>query len=429
MSRLHARSLEVLLRRYLTAASLLILLLLLAVGLSRQWSALAITLMLSSALLLLWLISAGLWRKVLTAFNRANLHLEAIRMEDYNQHAKPAFSHGKVADFHRELEQLSDRLLEQKSRYDQHIFLVYRLIDQLDAPILVFNEKHQLSYANGAFSDLYGHPWQMYRHASPGLLGLQLEDKGWRFEQQPREPQWQIRHSEFIDMNQTHQLLVFINIKSALRENQLAAWQQIIRVLGHEIRNSLTPVSTLAQSLEGKVTAPREKQALGVITERCQHLQDFVSRYSSIAKEFSLSCQWLATDALGSRLRGLFAETPLEIHRHTPRIWADAAFLEQVLINLIKNAVEASPPQSPILLRFAHQGERDSIEVIDRGQGFANLDNLFVPFYSTKQQGQGIGLSFCRNIIEQHGGEISLANNDGAPGVTVTVLLPSPKTE
>ena len=429
MKPLHARSLEALLRRYLVATTLVILLLQLAVGLSRQWSALAITLMLSSSLLLLWLLSLGLWRKTLTAFNRANLHLEAIRMEDYNQHAKPAFSQGKVADFHKELEQLSDRLLEQKSRYDQHIFLVYRLIDQLDAPILVFNEKLQLSYANGAFSDLYGHPWQMYRHASPGLLGLQQDDKGWQFEQHPREPQWQIRHSEFIDMNQTHQLLVFINIKSALRENQLAAWQQIIRVLGHEIRNSLTPVSTLAQSLESKVAAPREKQALGVITERCQHLQDFVSRYSSIAKQFSLSCQWLATDALGSRLRGLFEGVPLEIQRRTPRIWADAAFLEQVLINLIKNAVEASPPDSPIQLRFAHLGERDSIEVIDAGQGFANLDNLFVPFYSTKQQGQGIGLSFCRNIIEQHGGEISLANNEGAPGVTVTVLLPSPKAE
>ncbi|MCJ8271368.1 MAG: sensor histidine kinase, partial [Psychrosphaera sp.] len=193
---------------------------------------------------------------VLTAFDRANLHLDAIVQENYNQHAKPNFKQGKVADFHQQLIHLSQQLQAKKSNYDQHVFLVYQLIEQLDSPILVFNAKQQLSFANDAFYHLFGQHWQLFRHGSPELLGLsntyqnspqqEKSKPAWQFEDAEKNNRWQIRQSEFIDAGQTYQLLVFIDIESALRENQLNAWQQIIRVLSHEIRNSLTPVSSLA---------------------------------------------------------------------------------------------------------------------------------------------------------------------------------------
>jgi signal transduction histidine kinase len=288
---------------------------------------------------------------------------------------------------------------------------------------MVFDHHPQLTYANSAFNELFPQPWQIFRNSSPGLLGLEFVDNNWRFKEKPRDSKWQIRHSEFIDNGKTHQLLVFVNIESALRQSQLSAWQQLIRVLGHEIRNSLTPVSALAQGLSLKAEGDREKQALNVITERCQHLQDFVSRYASITKPFHLNCQLLSVSNITKRIQGLLKDINLEVELKTEHFWADPAFIEQVLLNVIKNANEASEPGEIIKLIFSENVNSSLIEVVDSGHGFANLDNLFVPLYSTKQNGQGIGLSFCRNIIEHHKGTIELVNNN-APGVTVSITLP-----
>jgi len=381
-------------------------------------------------LLLLLTMSKRFYYKIFIAFDRATLHLDAIDQDDFNQYAKSAFLTGRVKEFHQQLNLLSEKLQQQKSRYDQQVFVVYQLIEQLDTPILVFNQKQQLTFGNAAFQQLFGQPWQMLRHSSPHLLGLKYasENAEWRFsdisKQKKNDPQWQIRHSEFIDAGETYQLLVFINIRSALRESQLNAWQQIIRVLGHEIRNSLTPVSSIAESLSVKERNQRDKQALEVITERCQHLQDFVDRYSSLAKKLQLSRQWVQVKELTDRISRLFSENSLQIKNSVRSIWVDGAFFEQVLINLIKNSVEADA--NVISLTFKQSNDHISITIIDDGHGFANLENLFIPLYSTKIKGQGIGLSFCRNIIEQHDGVISLTNNADA-GVTVCIQIPSPQ--
>ena len=365
-------------------------------------------------------------RRITTGFERALLHLEGLRMEDYNQYAKAEFNQGCVGLFHDELKALSEDLIDQKSRYDQHAFLVYQLIDQLSTPIMVFNQKNKLSYANGAFTLLYPQHWQMYRQASPKFLSLINNNNQWQFEDENKNKQWQISQSEFIDSGEAHQLLVFTNIESALRASQLNAWQQIIRVMSHEIRNSLTPVSSLAESLLARTKEQRDQQALALISDRCHHLQDFVSRYSSLSQSLNLNCQAVPILPLVERLTGLFSQTNLVVDIKCENLWADAVFLEQVLINLIKNADEAGA--DIIQLHIFNNLDNSIIEVIDNGHGFANLDNLFVPLYTTKQDGQGIGLSFCRNIIEQHKGTIELTNkvdeNNIKKGVKVIINLP-----
>jgi len=418
------KSLEQLLKTCFIATSLLVVSLLGGIGLLLHWTTVNIAIACSGVALVLWLLFTYIYNRTIIAFKRGSMHLEAVHNDDYCQYAKPAFSAGKVIEFHQNLENLSTHLQLLKSRYDQHIFLVYRLIEQLDSPILVFNQQPQLTYANGAFNELFPQPWQIYRNSSPGLLGLEFVENKWRFKDKQRDSKWQIRHSEFIDKGETHQLLAFVNIESALRQSQLSAWQQLIRVLGHEIHNSLTPVSALAQGLSLKAQGDRETQALNVITERCQHLQDFVSRYASITKPFHLNCQMLVVTNIAQRIQGLLKDINLEVELKTERFWADPAFIEQVLLNVIKNADEASSPGEKIKLRFSESANTSLIEIIDNGQGFANLDNLFVPLYSTKQNGQGIGLSFCRNIIEHHKGTIKLVNNTNAPGVTVSISLP-----
>ncbi|WP_448550237.1 sensor histidine kinase [Thalassotalea fusca] len=367
-------------------------------------------------------------RKVLQAFNRATLHLDAIANEDYNQFAKSSFREGKVAEFHQQLRQLSEYLQHQKSRYDQHAFLVYQLIAQLDTPVLVFNQKQQLTSSNDAFEHLFGQPWQVYRHFTPERLGLTLLRGNWGFKDSGKQSKWQIRHSDFINEGQTYQLFVCINIESALRKHQLEAWQQLIRVLSHEIRNSLTPVSSMAESLADRSKSPREKQALTVITERCQHLQRFVERYSSLSQKYALCCGWINASELVQAITTLFKgeheqgkALSFELDLAVERFWGDANFLEQVLINLIKNAYEAEA--SKVSIALTDQEAFTIIEISDDGHGFANLDNVFVPLYTTKTDGQGIGLNFCRNVVEQHNGVLEMTNNEQG-GATAMIILP-----
>jgi len=386
-----------------------------------NWDVAVILGVIASALFILMRLT---YNTIMASLQRGLLHIEAIRVEDFNQYAKSDFKHGSVAQFHQQLKELSLFLSSQKSRYDQHAFLVYQLIDQLKTPILVFNQKNKLSYANGAFSRLYGQPWQMYRHASPKLLGLVFHNNQWQLSN--KEQHWQVSQSEFIDDGQTHQLLVFTNIESALRAGQQAAWQQLVRVMGHEIRNSLTPVSSLAESLSARAGNTRDRQALALISERCDHLQDFINRYSSLSQQVVLTPERVDIEQLSNRMRGLFSNDrtkhiTLSIESSAQWLWADQTFLEQVLINLIKNANEADA--NTVKVHFSQNDKQSTIWVIDDGHGFANLDNLFVPLFTTKPAGQGIGLSFCRNIIEQHNGSIELSNNS-EQGVTVTILLP-----
>jgi two-component system nitrogen regulation sensor histidine kinase NtrY len=364
--------------------------------------------------------------RILSAFDRALLHIDALKVEDYNQYAKSEFSRGVTAQFHTELTLLSDKMQSHKSQYDQHAMLLYQLIDQLDTPMMVFNQKQKLTYANTAFAVLYGQPWQMFRMASPKFLGLKQVDGGWQLP--GKEQQWHVSQSEFIDSGERHQLLVFANIGSAIRASQLNAWQQIIRVMSHEIRNSLTPVSSLAESLGDKLQSSREKQALALISERCFHLQDFVNRYSSLSQQLNLHLQAINISLFAERLTGLFATNRLDFSIAAETLWVDATFIEQVFINLIKNAFEAEAQNVDI--QFTQFKKKSVINIIDDGYGFTNIDNLFVPLFTTKPQGQGIGLTFCRNIIEQHGGTIEMQNNPGAQkGMIATLILPPAPTE
>lgn len=370
----------------------------------------------------IWLTNTSK-RVIISAFQRASLQIDAILQDDYNQIAKAPFKKGIVADFHSQLRQLSKQLLEQKSHYDQQAFLVYQLIAQLDTPVLVFNAKHQLSFGNDAFTQLYNQPWQLSRHASASLLGLERNGSEWHISDEQTRKKWQIKYSEFIDDGEVHHLLVFINLEPVLRESQLAAWQQLIRVLGHEIRNSLTPVSSMAETLANRAASEREKMALDVISERCHHLQSFVERYASVSKPLQVQKQWIDAEKLITPVIGLFNDLEIINNTANTEVYADSTLIEQVLINVFKNAKEAQASQ--LELTLTEHETHVTIDIIDNGQGFANLDNLFVPLYTTKADGNGIGLSLCRNIVEQHSGTMLLINNPNQTGVTVTIQLPN----
>ena len=192
----------------------------------------------------------------------------------------------------------------------------------------------------------------------------------------------------------------------------------------------MTPIKSLAQTLVSQELADtKSKQALQVIVDRSISLQEFVNRYGDITKNITINKSWFNTADFIKTVTVLFPQSNFSLDNKVESIWGDVVLLKQVVINLIKNGVEANGQNSEscIAITISSQHSRNEksvvIEVTDNGQGIVNRENLFVPFYTTKKQGQGIGLSLSKNIIEQHGGRLTLVNNVDKQGATAKIYL------
>ena len=228
------------------------------------------------------------YKKIITPFYSLTSLVEAIRLEDYSLRIKDHYHSGVLHALSQEIAELSDDLQQRKQAYDQHTLLIYHLIEQLETPIAIFNHQLQLSHANAAFSQYIEQPWQVKRLGKSESLGLVFK-KGWQFTDQKQSERWQIKHSQFVEHEQTYHLVILSNVEELLRVNQQKSWQQIIRVLSHEIRNSLTPIKSLAQTLVSQeLEDTKSKQALQVIVDRSISLQEFVNRYGDITKTLPL---------------------------------------------------------------------------------------------------------------------------------------------
>jgi signal transduction histidine kinase len=243
-----------------------------------------------------------------------------------------------------------------------------------------------------------------------------------------------MRRSSFRQGGLPHQLLVLSDLSRALREEERQAWQRLLRVLGHELNNSLAPIKSISGSLASLIAKDplpadwREdaKHGMEVITARTAALSRFVEAYSQLARLPQPRCRALSIPALGQRVAGLETRLPVEL---TPGpdlvIQGDADQLEQLLINLIRNAADASlQTKGKVWLGWRKASGQVEITIEDEGPGLSNTANLFVPFFTTKPGGTGIGLTLSRQIAEAHGGSLSLQNKAEGGGCIATLRLP-----
>jgi nitrogen fixation/metabolism regulation signal transduction histidine kinase len=272
--------------------------------------------------------------------------------------------------------------------------------------------------------------------ASLGLADLISADPPVRFVTHiaGRSGRWQVVRGTFRESGLAQHLLIISDVRQALREEERLAWQRLIRVIGHEVNNSLTPIKSMAQSLEGALarelmsgkTRDDALAALRVIAERAGSLGRFLKRYGSLARLPPARRRWQALAPLVERvaalepLRGMKLEVPPGLEANI-----DEDQLEQALINLAKNAVEAQPDRAGrVTLTVQTHGTDLRIVITDEGSGVTNLDNLFVPFFTTKPKGGGVGLFLARQIAEAHGGTLSLENRTDRNGAAATLDLP-----
>jgi nitrogen fixation/metabolism regulation signal transduction histidine kinase len=227
-------------------------------------------------------------------------------------------------------------------------------------------------------------------------------------------------------------LLMVRRLTDELGRQEIEAWRRIIRVMAHEVNNSLAPVSSLVHS--GRLLARDAAQIAKLervfdgIKERAEHLRAFLARYAELARLPSPRRQEVAWAPFLERIAALFPTVRVELVEGSGEAaWVDPAQLEQVLINLVKNAQEAGGDADAIALEAQTLADGSArLRVLDRGQGLSDevMSSLFVPFYSTKERGSGLGLSLCREIVEAHGGRLRLRNREGG-GAEVTVRLPA----
>jgi signal transduction histidine kinase len=245
---------------------------------------------------------------------------------------------------------------------------------------------------------------------------------------------WDIRRSTFREGGQQHQLLVLTDLSQALREEERTAWQRLLRVLGHELNNSLAPIKSVAGSLGallGREPEPPDwrddmQRGLAVISSRADSLARFVESYSKLARLPPPRLEPLKVGALVSRVASLETRLPVNVVPGPELVvQGDDVQLEQLLINLVRNAVDASmETRGRVDVGWQQKNGQVEVWVRDEGPGLASTANLFVPFFTTKAQGSGIGLVLSRQIAEAHGGTLTLENRQQLRGCEARLRLP-----
>lgn len=245
------------------------------------------------------------------------------------------------------------------------------------------------------------------------------------------EPQiWHLSRSQFQLNGQQHQLYLFKQLTRELSRAEVGTWKKVIRVISHELNNSLAPIASMAHSGQKLVANPDPAlltQVFDTISERADHLNRFLQGYVRFARLPQPQCQAINWHELLERLQGVVAFRVREA-LPTSAGWGDAAQLSQVLVNLLKNAAEAGSEPKDTELAIKAQPGWQCLEVTDRGSGMSEqvLTQALLPFYSTKKEGTGLGLALCREIIEAHGGRLHLENRANG-GLRVKLWLPLPQ--
>ncbi len=426
-----AKSFEALFWRFVLL-TVIVMVLLLAMVLIVADATPLLTITLHVVVLVPFLIVAWKVSESLSApLNSLAASLEAIRHEEYTLRTQPRFSMGAIKAMSDEVSLIADDLKARKINYDRQAVLVFNLIEQLATPIAVFDSSGCLHHGNDALSSWSGIPWRQARQCKAKQLGLQFNSgeqlPPFEIEDKHRAQYWQLRYSAFDLSGERYQLVVLTNVEQLIKSTEREAWQKMTRVLSHEINNSIAPIKSLAESLLELLGAdqdnPKVSNALEVIANRSGSLMGFVDRYASLNQVYELDIKPFDIDMLIHKVAGLF-EWDVTYRKSGIQIQSDEIMLEQVLINLLKNAVEASPKGKPIEIRVKKINQVVKISIKDHGPGIANQDNLFVPFYTTKANGKGIGLSLCRNILEQLNGRLELKNRHNSLGAEALIHLP-----
>jgi nitrogen fixation/metabolism regulation signal transduction histidine kinase len=389
-------------------------------------------------LLYLLLVSAALVEGMIRPLQTLSNVVSSLREGDFSFRARGAGLPDALGELASEINALADLLQKQRVRSLEATALLARILEVMSAPLFAFDRNDQLQLANNAGMQLLGlhHARSFGRTAREIGLGELLAANDQTIHTLGSKPtRWLLRKAVFRQEGRPHTLLLLADVSLPLQEEEQAAWKRLIRVLGHELSNSLAPIKSIAGSLlaqmnsmSGDESALRDfRRGLGVVESRADALHRFVQSYRQLAQLPQPQFRPVPVAPLVERVVLLEQRLTVQLDPGPPVVLhADPDQLEQMLINILANAVDASLANQSCAVRATWRVDGSSllIEIEDRGLGIANADNLFVPFYTTKPTGSGVGLALAQQIARAHGGEVRLANREDASGACATIRLP-----
>jgi len=379
----------------------------------------------------------------------------ALREDDFSFRARLATPEDALGELSLEVNALADLLAQHRTGAMEAAALVQRVVEEVDIPIFEFDSSGKLVLINSAGEKLLQQSSSQTLGKTATTLRLEnlLSSENETLLSLPFSTgaRWVVRRSSFRQQGVPHTLVVLSDVSRALRQEERRAWQRLIRVIGHELNNSLAPIKSIAGSLTARLAQvdldPDQRQdferGLDIIGARAASLNRFLQAYRQLAqmpppalRECSISALVRRAAALETRVAVTVIPGP-EIS-----LIADPDQLEQMLINLLRNAADAviesaSPaetangwsksaaePEPKITVSWQLAEKNVVLTVEDNGPGLMNPGNAFVPFYTTKPQGTGIGLVLSRQICESHGGSLELSNRREQRGCMARIVLP-----
>ena len=334
--------------------------------------------------------------------------------------------------------ELGGILRDERQELFQRELLLDTVIQSTPLALVLTNSKGAIVYSNSAARKLFmggrrleGYSFLDVLQDVPAAIREAVErgrDGLFAIGEDADRETWHLSHSEFVLNAQPQQLYLFKHLTREINRQEVATWKKVIRVIGHELNNSLAPISSLAHSGALVLDDPNQErlaEIFATIEERSNHLKAFIDGYARFAK---LPQPNIEDVNWSEFLRSLMQAVPFTLAGEQPELAGrfDPVQIEQVLINLLKNAQESGSAQADIQLQVRSDSHGQIVRVLDRGSGMSEqvLKNALLPFYSTKQTGSGLGLPLCREIIEAHGGRINLANRRDE-GLIVELSIPA----
>ena len=365
--------------------------------------------------------------------------LAALREGDFSTRARGARDSDALGLALLEVNMLAATLRSQRLSTVEATSLLLTVMEEIDVAIFTFDGTHRLKLLNRAGERLLAQRGERLLGRTGAELGLEeclggdpIRTVDTMFP--GGAGRWQLRRTTFRQNGQPHQLVVLSDLSKALRDEERLAWQRIIRVLGHEINNSLAPIKSIAESLQALVDAPLRdaeaeedvRQGLSVISNRAGSLSRFMTSYAILARLPGPRHNTVDVPSWVRRTAQLETRVHVNVQEaEAIDVVGDGDQLDQLLINLVRNAADASlETGGGVAVGWQANGAWLHLWVRDEGYGIADSSNLFVPFFTTKPDGSGIGLALSRQIAEAHGGSLTLENRAAREGCEALRRLP-----
>jgi two-component system nitrogen regulation sensor histidine kinase NtrY len=394
----------------LSSLVLLIISLIGALTLNLGWSLLGVTtLLFILAYPLIWLA----WRCYAfwcQAIMQLTTFTQVLKEGEQNLRFKHQHPDNLLLSLQKEITGLAQLNLAKSQQHQSLDNLLSHILDAWSVPVCLFDENLQLSYRNTAMNE---------QIQQPMLLGSFANDLGFNHQDgqltHPKfDQQWQCQSIQYFQGNQKHWLFSALNISQLLNRNSSLTQQNLIRVLGHELRNSLTPMASMTDTLlsADELNEQQTRLVLSRIHKRSNRLLSFISEYSKLTQLPLPKLEWFDLIEIIDEAKLLVIEQLCTIEfQGNEKCFGDVEQIAQVIINLVKNSQEANEnTQTKIMIKAYYKQGQQIIEIADNGPGFSNFNNVLTPFYTTKSGGSGIGLSLCAEIIKNHFGQLRVGN-------------------